>query len=111
MPYIAKEDRREVLFFLEPDKEDKAVLISREYLGELVGDACRNGGDLQYILAVALDQYLQNHGLNYQQLQDIMGALSGALAEFQRVVVTHYEQIKAHDNGSVYSNNYETKGY
>ena len=111
MPYISEKDRSEVLFFLSPQYPDKAVLINREYLGELVGDACRNGGDLQYILAVALDQYLQKHGLRYQQLQDIMGALSGALAEFQRVVVNPYEQIKIHENGKVYSNNYETKGY
>lgn len=105
MPYIEPDDRTDTDF---PERA-----ISREKLGEMVGDACRNGGDLQYILAVAIDTYIARHGLRYQQLQDIMGALAGGLHEFQRCVVDPYEKKKIEDNGRVYRDisEYPSSGY
>lgn len=108
MPYIEESERTEVLFSIN---SDCAAGITREYLGELVGDACENGGQLQFILAVAIQEYINRKGLNYQNCQDIMGALSGALAEFQRLVVGPYENLKIQENGGIYMVTVNKKEY
>jgi hypothetical protein len=101
MPYIDKDRRNELVQV--KTKSQKQFAMSRADLGDCVAAACENGGDLQYILAVAMQGYLEIHGLRYQQCQDLMGALSGALTEFKRCVVSPYEEIKIADNGGVYN--------
>lgn len=108
MPYIKESERNEVLFSILPKETAK---ITREYLGELVGEVCDNGGQLQYILAVTIQTYMDRHGLNYQNCQDIVGALSGALAEFQRLVVGPYENLKIQENGGIYMVTINKKEY
>lgn len=103
MPYIPQNDREDLLFFYDNDEDEGGVGFSRECLGTMLADASRNGGDLQYMLAVAINKYLLMKGLNYQNCQDIMGALTGALGEFQRTVVGPYEQSKIEENGVVYT--------
>ena len=100
MPYIPPEDRTDCVG--DNHEGDIYIGMSRESIGELVGDAMRNGGDLQYILAVAVQRHLENTGLRYQYCQDIMGALTGAQAEFYRCVVGPYEDAKIEENGAVY---------
>lgn len=95
MPYIKHEDRVQNV----PDRD---VEISRLEIGILLGKACRNGGDLQYILAVGIKEYLKNNGLNYQKCQDIIGALEGAKLEFYRKVLAPYEEKKIEENGGIY---------
>ena len=95
MPYIKPDDRSDFVIYLNDD-------FSRADIGNIMGSVCRNGGDFQYILAVAINTYLQDKGLNYQNCQDIMGALTGANQEFYRRVVGPYEDIKMVENGSVY---------
>ena len=86
MPYILKEDRK-----------------GRKAVGLALGKVMRNGGDLQYMLAVAIQTYLEKTGLRYGNCEDIMGALTGANAEFIRCIVAPYEKQKALENGGVYS--------
>ena len=106
MPYIPQKDRTEAL------KTRRVSSISKEEIGVTMGEAMRNGGDLQYMLAVAIQVYLEKKGLRYQNCQDIMGALTGANAEFIRCVVSPYEDQKIAENGAVYSlENLTSKGY
>jgi len=46
--------------------------------------------------------YIERKGLNYQNCNDIMGALAGAQMEFYREVVSKYEDKKIKQNGGVY---------
>lgn len=80
MPYISKQDREE-LFDRDPV----------------------NAGEIQYLIAAMISDYLQDKGeYNYHTLNEVMGALSGAQQEFYRKVVAPYEEKKEILNGGVY---------
>jgi hypothetical protein len=82
MPYIKQERRTAVRFRLHEDAE--------------------NAGELNYQLTDVVLQYLYSHGLRYQIINDIIGALESAKAEFQRRIVAPYEDQKLKENGDVY---------
>ena len=79
MPYIKQKDR--------------ALLL--DYLAT-------NPGQLNYLFTQLINEYIQIMGLNYQHINDIVGALEGAKAEFYRRVVIPYEDKKIIENGDVY---------
>jgi hypothetical protein len=80
MPYITKEQREE--------------LYDRDPV---------NAGELQYLIAVMISDYLSDKDqYEYQTLNDVMGALAGAQQEFYRKVVAPYEDKKELINGPVY---------
>ena len=81
MPYISKENREE-LFNRDPE----------------------NAGELQYLIASMISDYLvdKKGQYDYQVLNDVMGALSGAQQEFYRKVVAPFEDKKEIINGHVY---------
>lgn len=85
MPYIKIEDR---------DSIDK-------YASDL-GSVIRSGGELNFSFCTIIDEYISFHGLNYQNISDIIGALEGAKAEFQRRIVGPYEDQKLIENGDVF---------
>jgi len=58
-------------------------------------------GELNYLITVLLRDYFKAHS-NYQGINDIMGALSSAQAEFYRRIAVPYEENKCYDNGDVY---------
>lgn len=60
-----------------------------------------NAGELNYAFTVLALEYWRERG-NYQAINDIVGALEGAKAEFQRRVVADYENTKIAQNGDVY---------
>jgi len=61
-------------------------------------------GELNFEFSVLIEDYLKaNWPVNYQVLNDVLGALSGAAAEFNRRVVVPYEETKLAENGDVYS--------
>ena len=66
------------------------------------GSNAENAGELNYMFTCLIIEYIQKHGLKYQVLNDIVGALDGAKAEFQRRVVGSYEDKKIEENGDVY---------
>jgi hypothetical protein len=66
----------------------------------------RNAGELQYVIALFINEYIDRQGLNYQHCNDMLGALSGAQMEFYRKVVAPYEEEKIKSNGSVYREKY-----
>lgn len=59
-------------------------------------------GELNYVITRLAQEYVQVRGLSYQTLNDVMGALTGALSEFQRRVVRPYEERKRAANGDVF---------
>jgi hypothetical protein len=59
-------------------------------------------GELNYILTRILIRYIEHRGLSYQTINDIIGALEGAKAEFYRRVAIPYEDKKRKQNGDVY---------
>jgi len=80
MPYITKEAREE-LYDRDPE----------------------NAGELQYLIAMMMSDYISDRDqYDYQTLNDVMGALAGAQQEFYRKIVAPYEEKKELLNGSVY---------
>ena len=59
-------------------------------------------GDLNYAFTMLAIDYIERQGLNYQNINNVVGALDNAKAEFQRRVVSDYEDSKAEENGDVY---------
>ncbi|MDE2097000.1 MAG: hypothetical protein KGL39_07125 [Patescibacteria group bacterium] len=57
-------------------------------------------GELNYAITKLLIAYAQP--LSYQKINDVLGALEGAKAEFYRRVAAPYEDIKIQENGDVY---------
>lgn len=60
-------------------------------------------GQLNYALTEMVKSYLEQHGLSYQTINDILGALDGASKEFYRRVAAPYEDKKIKENGDVYA--------
>lgn len=85
MPYIP-EHRREYL----ADSEDARPFESD------------TPGELNYVLTMAAICYVEQNGLTYQSLNDVVGALESCKAEFQRRVVVPYEKRKIKENGDCY---------
>jgi hypothetical protein len=84
MPYILQERRRELTCGRAP----------RSY--------AKTKGELNFMFTVLAKEYLDNHGLCYDSINDIMGAFEAALAEFYRRVAVPYEDKKIAENGDVY---------
>ena len=84
MPYI-KQERR-----IQLDIPDG--ISSPDYAGEL-----------NYKITCLCRNYCQEHGLSYARINDVLGALEGAKAEFYRRVAVPYEDMKIAENGDVYS--------
>jgi len=80
MPYIKQEQRKNIDMHSEPV----------------------NAGELNYSITASLIEYINRKGLNYQTINDIVGALEGAKLEFYRRVVAPYENVKIKENGDVY---------
>ncbi len=84
MPYINEEARRQAA--------DDAL-------------ACRGPADvgtLTYEIQQTILEYLLRHGLRYQQIAEIKGALSEAARDFEQRVVEPYEAKKIRENGDVW---------
>lgn len=60
-------------------------------------------GELNFAVTVLIDDYLQRQGLRYTTINQVLGALSGAKAEFYRRVAAPYEDRARARNGDVYT--------
>ena len=70
-----------------------------------------NAGQLNYQISSLCASYMTQHGARYQNMNDVIGALQGALMEFNRVVVAPYEDMKIDANGGVYDDPTNTRNY
>lgn len=89
MPYIAPEKRKEIEPSLYP------LLEYVKLADELVA------GDLNYLFSVISKVFFERKK-SYQTANDIVGALEGAKAEFQRRKLAPYENAKIKENGDMY---------
>lgn len=93
MPYINPENRYDIVKYKKGDTE-------RVYPVVEISDIS-NAGEFQYAVAHMIKNYIKRKGLNYQNCNDIMGALAGAQMEFYRRVVGPYEDTCIERNGDV----------
>jgi len=61
-----------------------------------------NAGELNYAITSIVIDYLEVHGLSYNTINEIVGALECAKQEFYRRVAIPYEDKKIEENGDVY---------
>ena len=59
-------------------------------------------GSLNYQITCLIIDYVNRNGLNYQRINDVVGALDSAKLEFYRRVAAPYEDNKIKQNGDVY---------
>ena len=72
----------------------------RNFLQE--GGEPSSPGELNYLFTSSAKYYVAEHGLSYQTINDVLGALEGAKLEFYRRVAVPYETQKIEENGDVY---------
>lgn len=78
MPYIKQEDRTKLMI-----------------------EAPMTAGELNYLITKMCHQYINSKGENYQNYNDIIGALEGAKLEIYRRKISRYEDKKIEENGDV----------
>ena len=61
-----------------------------------------NPGELNYLITKLVSEYVNDKGLSYKSINDVLGALEGAKLEFYRRVAVPHENFKLADNGDVY---------
>lgn len=89
MPYIKKEKRAEIV----PEVP---------MLGKVVDfQSIDCAGDLNFAVTYMIKDYLKRKGLNYQNINDVAGALVCINEEFHRRTVGPYEDTKIEENGDV----------
>jgi hypothetical protein len=62
----------------------------------------RNAGELNYMLTMSFQMYLEEHGESYQTYNDIFGVIECCKQELYRRKVAKYEDKKIKENGDVY---------
>lgn len=76
--------------------------ITQERREALVNTLPETAGELNFRLTLLVAEYIERKGLNYQHINDVVGALEGAKQEFYRRVAAPYEDMKIKQNGDVY---------
>lgn len=89
MPYIKQEDRARWRYAL-------TALFT-----ETLSSMPLKSGDLNYLITAVIHGYVRRKGQSYTTLNDVVGVLESAKAEFQRRVVAPYEDKKIKENGDL----------
>jgi len=84
MPYIKQENRGKFKFAID----DLSIQITCE-------------GDLNYIITTLCHIQILKNGLNYQNINNLIGMLECAKLELYRKIAAPYEDIKSKENGNV----------
>lgn len=87
MPYIKEYDRMHFEYVVQ----------------EMMAYPARTKGELNYLLTRLAQAYLDDRGMSYDTVNDILGAFEGAKLEFYRRVAAPYEDAKIKQNGDVYA--------
>ena len=83
--------------YIHPENRDRFTYLDSE-LESLCKYDKLNAGEIQYIIALMIKH---SRPENYQDMNDVMGALAGAQMEFYRRTVAPYEDTKITLNGDV----------
>ena len=67
------------------------------------GRKAQKGGELNYQVSKLLNDFVMMKGLSYATCNEAIGALECAKLEFYRAVIGPYEELKAKQNGEVYT--------
>lgn len=71
--------------------------ITRDNAEELTRRHADNPAELNYRFSWLIGRYVADHGLSYQSINDVIGALECAKGEFQRRTVDPYEKKKCEE--------------
>ena len=91
MPYIDKE-QRELLQYA----------LSTLSANVIVQEKSSQAGVLNYCITALLNQVLTTNGVNYRNINELIGVLECAKLELYRRVASPYEDKKIQSNGDVY---------
>jgi len=101
MPYIKNEQRHNLEYLLRP------------IMNGMYDNTIQSVGDLNYIITHIIHNFIEKNGMNYTNLNSVIGLLECVKQEYYRRIVTQYETIKIEENGDIYQrdrdNNYITK--
>ena len=89
MPYILKSRR---------DDLDYAKTVIASAIQQKKIDCA---GDLNYLFTVTIHEYLKQKGLNYANINEMIGMLECTKLELYRKVAANYEEEKAKINGDI----------
>ena len=92
MPYITKEQREQ----LDPSIE--LLFAELDYMG----DSKNLAGLMNYSISALISKLLDTKGLNYHNINELIGMLDCAKLELYRRVASPYEDEKIKSNGDVY---------
>lgn len=67
------------------------------------GRKATKGGELNYQISKLLNDFVAMKQLNYSTINEAIGALECAKLEFYRRVAADYEDLKAKQNGEVFT--------
>ena len=62
-----------------------------------------NAGEVNYTITMLINNYLEDQGLNYANLNEMIGALECCKLELYRMIGGPYEDVKLRDNGEAYT--------
>lgn len=88
MPYIKTKDRLR----LQPSLQELRRLMKKNI----------TVGELNYLITMLSNYYLESKKESYATYNDIVGALESAKLEMYRRRVVNYEKVKIRQNGDVY---------
>jgi hypothetical protein len=92
MPYIDHKARLRL---------DREGIAGKRDLIHVIGTALESAGELNYVVFRLIKLYLEKNGTNYQNMNDIVGALDNCKDEFRRRIQHPYEDEKIEQNGDV----------
>lgn len=75
--------------------------IKKVFREDLKKRTPETAGELNYEITCLIQTYIKNNGKDYQNINDVIGALEGAKLEFYRRIVAPYEDLKIEENGDV----------
>lgn len=95
MPYISRENRNKFDYIRDPINEDFYFKMYTEL---------RTTGELNYVITDILDsQLIVRGGVNYQNINEMIGVLECVKLELYRRVAAPYEDKKMQENGDVFT--------
>jgi hypothetical protein len=99
VPYIKQEDRE----LLNPWIDDLfgAMLVDNRVEGSETNRELK-AGEYNYIITRLANYFLAEKGLNYANVNELIGALECAKLELYRRVASPYEDKKLAENGDAY---------
>lgn len=67
-----------------------------------IADVVDHPGELNFQITMLINEFIRVHGLRYQTINDIIGALEASKLEFYTRIARPYENDKIDTNGDVY---------